>query len=293
MKGSIQTLIASLFMGTIGPFIKVIDGGIPIHSLSFFRVFIAALTLLCICPFLDKNTFKVQKQDWKHYIAVGLLTALSLGLFNAANHYTSIANAILIDSTFIFMVPPLAAIFLHEHFKKSHLVGLTIATIGIVIINPASSGNSLGNILAFGSAASFACLVVYMRFIDKNHGLGATMWYMSFAALFLLPMFAVYGPGNAADNIVPLIGIGVLSTATSYLLVNAALEKIESETASLIMYIATPVAAIALGYLFFNETMKPNAYFGGACLLLAGIFVALAPRVHIHHKPRAISAAAH
>ena len=217
MKKLAYILLAGFLWGFIGVSVKLIDHEINPFTLNFFRFFAAFLFLLIISPFMRKNEMNLGKKDIKSHAIIGLLFALTTSTFVYAISRTTIANTVLLQSLQAFFIMILAYFMLHEKITTTKVVTLVFALIGIYIINPLGTGDMVGNIVAVISGLFFALLTAYMRFTDRKVHHSHTIWFMFFAALFMLPFPFMFGVGLLLENLIYVLILAVLGTALPYL----------------------------------------------------------------------------
>jgi len=273
-KSHLILALAAIGGGTVGVLVKLIGSEIPIMTLVFYRVLIAFLFLLAVVPFLDKNAFKVSRKDLAGYFLVGVIYAVNLSLFVAANFFAPVQNVVLINSSYPFFVFVFAYFILRERITFTKIITLITALIAMSIINPFSlQGNELGNILAMLSAVFHALLLTGLRKENKSHGIGDVLWFFFFATLLLSPFPFIYGFGNVQAVLPFILVLGLVGTGLTYLFLNLALEKMEAEMASITSIIIGPLVAVALAVLIINESLNEKILTGGALLILAGIYL--------------------
>jgi len=270
MKGYFSVLLAGIFLGLIGPIVKLIGDSIPIMTASFFRMLIGMLFLLAIVPLMDKTAFRVGWKDLKHYILIGLLIAIDFSLYMMAYTLAPVSNVVLLTYTFPFLLAIISHFVLRERVTKLMLITFAIAFIGILVINPFQLGYLTGSLFALANALLYAIIYAYMRCIDKRHHIGVVFWFILFAAIFLSPAPFIYGLGSVSWNYLWVIVLGVFSTGMAYLFLNLGLERISAESVSLIVMTTEPVVAIALSILFTGEILTVNVFTGGILILAAG-----------------------
>lgn len=270
MKHHFYMIIAAVFLGTVGVIVKLIGTDVHYMTINFFRIFIGFLVLLIVAPRVDKKAFKVRKADLKDYFIIGLLLTAALSTYATSLLYTDVQNAVLLHYTYPFIVLILAYLMLNEKINETKIVTLIIALVGLVIINPFSmESNSLGNILAFLSAIFYGFLIVGMRKVDIDHGIGDAMWFFFFGSLILLP-FAVYFGFAGFSYLVVLLG---LATGLGHFFYNLALHKIEAEKGAIIATIIAPLVSIVLAAILVNEALNPRVIIGGTVLIISGIYL--------------------
>jgi len=196
-------------------------------------------------------------------------------LFVAANLFVPVQNVVLITNFSPFIVLILAALFLNEKITKTKIITLIVGIVGIAIINPFRFGeNALGNYLALGQAALYSVLIILMRKENREHKIGAIIWFFLFATLILLPFPFIYGLGNLSGSVMwYVLGLGILSTGVTYLFHNLALEKIGAEISSIVIMISMPLAGIIGAFIILGEDLNVRVITGGVILIIAGIYL--------------------
>ncbi len=285
MSKYIFLLLVTLSEATIGVFVKLTGGYIPIFTLNFYRVFFALLFLLAVVPFIDKNFWRISKKNIRPILIIGFLIAAQISIFNIAMSLVPIANVVIFWSVAPFFVFIFSTLFLKEKIRKEHILIFLIALIGILIAKPFGGGNTLGNTLSLIDGAVYATLVTYMRFEDKTESPGLVFWFMFMASVYLLPAFFIFGPGDFSHIIhysalglqLPVIlwvvCLGMISTGVAYLFITLTLKNIEASIYSLVDIIVSPIAAAFFGYLIFKEIPSINMIYGGVLLLISGFWL--------------------
>jgi drug/metabolite transporter (DMT)-like permease len=267
-------ILATICLATIGVLVKSIGEVVPIMSLSFLRMFIAFLFLLLITPITNKDFLKIKKEKLPKFLGIGIIYAIAITSYNAANFFTTIHNAVILHYMYPFFVLFFAYFLLKEKITKTKAITLAIALFGILVVNPLNiNSNVFGNLLALFGAIFYGILITEMRAVDKEHCPGNLIWFIFFASLILLPFAIIYGFGNFVVVIPELIFLGVVSTALAYMLYNIALEKMEAETASVTAMIFTPLISIILAIFLIGETLNLQTILGGLILVIAGVYL--------------------
>ncbi|MBI1970047.1 DMT family transporter [Candidatus Woesearchaeota archaeon] len=273
IKGQVAVFIAGFCFSLIGIFIKKIGTDIPIMSLTFVRVFIGLLFLAVTVPFLDKTIFHPNRKDLKDYAIIGFLMAVNFVLINAAFLYAPVSNVNLINTMYVVFTFLFSYIFLKEAFTRKMIMAAALGFIGLSFIHPFQNEYMLGNMLSLSNAIVFGLILVYLRREEKHHSLAVTFWFMLFTAIFLLPFPFLYGLGSWQAHIPALLGLGILSTGLSYLLLDYGLEFITADLASLIIMLTTPLLAIFFAVWLLGETLHFSMVIGGVMLLIAGLIL--------------------
>lgn len=270
----IYMILAALCLATIGVLVKLIGNNVPVMSLNFLRIFIGFITLIIIVPFIDRKWYKITKKDAKEFFLIGVVYAIALSFYTAANIFAPIQNVVLINYSYPFFVLLFGYFLLKEKVMSTKIITLIIAFVGLAIINPFQFGeNNFGNILALGGAFFYGLLIVEMRKEDKHHSIGDVIWFLIFASLILLPFPIMQGFGNISQVWIYVVLLGFVSTGLAYVFYNLALEKIEAEMGSIIATIITPSVSIILAVLLIGEQLNLKTIIGGGLLIISGLYL--------------------
>jgi len=267
-------ILAGIFAGVIGVFVKLIGDNVHFLTLMFYRMSFAVLLLIFIIPLLDKKWYKVTKHDLKGYLLVSIIMTITFTLFVVANLYAPVQNVVLITNIAPFIILILAYFLLNEKITKTKIITLCFAIVGIAILNPFNLGeNAFGNYLALGQAVFYSFLIILMRKQNKEHALGAVLWLFIFSSLILLPSPFIFGFGNFEEVWIYIIGLGFLSTGLTYLFHNWGLEKVGAEISSIIIMLTMPLSGILVAYFVLGEDINLRILIGGVILIFAGIYL--------------------
>lgn len=284
LKTGLLLALITFSEATIGVFVKLTDGLIPIQTLNFYTLAAAAAFLLIALP-LTGNQNDLPLDNLKDTIVVGLLIALQISVFNFAMTLAPIANVVIFWSVAPFFTFIFSAIFLGERPKWSYAAIFTIALAGIVVANPLKGDDMMGNLVALTDGAVYAAMITYMRYEGKTDSDNDIAWSMLVAALVLSPSLFIFGPGKVGAMIsysalgmeLPVLiwplCLGIVSTGFSYYGISLVLKKIHANTYALVDIIVSPVVATLLGYLVFAELPGTGMIFGGALLLISGFWL--------------------
>jgi len=283
MLGYIFIVLAGIFLGTIGIFVKLAGNVVNPFVLGFYRVFFAFLLLLIISPLIDSTTFNIKKKNLWQNALIGFLFAINFGATVIAYRFAPVQNVALILSTTPAIVLIFAYFMLKEKITKTKVITLLIVLAGLFILNPLRAEGFLGNIIALAVAISGGLMFVLMRKINSKESIGNVVWFFGFATLFLLPFPIIYGFGKIS---LAIIALGIVSTGAAYLFYNMAYETLEAETGNLIANIINPVTAVFLAVLILGEGINIQVITGGVILIVAGIYLKthtiMSKRIHHH-----------
>jgi len=284
-----EGITAGILFGTAAIFIRFLQN-MDTFQIAFWRLIIACLTLAVILIVLGKSlNLNLVRKNLKELLILSFLLSLHFIFFVSAVKDTTILNAtILVNTTPIFSVFISSFLF---NIKPSSLaiIGLTISFIGMCVIAYAEtvSANTLqegfspslkGDLEAVLAALVEAFYLNYGRKIRKQMTILSIMFPIYVLAAVIVGILSVPATNKIlilpteAGIILPLIGLGVLPTATAHTLYFSSLSNLKSfETAA--MALLEPVGATALGVILFQEIPAPLFVFGSTLILLGIFFI--------------------
>lgn len=286
-----EGIIAGVFFGTAAIFIRFLHD-LDAFYIAFWRLIVACLAIGILIIVLRKSfNFHVVRGNLKNLLVLSVFLALHFVLFTSAVKDTTILNAtVLVNTTPIFSV--FVSIFLFG-IKPSRfaIVGLIVSFIGVCVIcyaetavvsmavRPEGFMPSLkGDLAAVLAALVEAFYLNYGRKIRNEMTILPVMF-----PIYVLTAAVVGGLGATATSgiltlpagaeiIIPLVGLGILSTAVAHTLYFSSLSNLKSfETAT--MALLEPVGATFLGIILFREVPAPLFVLGAASILLGILFV--------------------
>ena len=196
MRTILLLLLITFSEATIGVFVKLTDGMIPIQTLNFYAISVAAAFLMLALPAATGRPIRLPRGNLRDTIVIGVLIATQISVFNYAMTLVPIANAVIFWSVAPFFTFMFSAVFLGERAGLEHVFVFGIAIIGIVLAKPLAGGYMLGNLVALADGAIYAAMITYMRYEGKSETGNDTAWSMLTAAIVLSPALLIYGPGD-------------------------------------------------------------------------------------------------
>jgi drug/metabolite transporter (DMT)-like permease len=232
--------------------------------LACFRALFAAVVLL---PFIRRADVR-----WRPMLVP---TALSFALMNvlfvSAMTRTTAAAAIFLQYTATVWAALLGVLFLGERIDRGSRVALVCAILGIGWIVAAEAGaeHFTGNLIALGSGAAYAGVVIGLRTLRTEGAAWLVTLNHGVAGLVLLPW--VLGRGVQLDAVQwTLVGaLGAVQMGLPYLLFARAVRTVTAQEAAL-MTLMEPVLNPCWVWLFWDETPPVSTIIGGA-FILAGL----------------------
>lgn len=261
--------------GQVGTTQTFLQEGISPVAVAGVRSAIGGGVLLIAVLAMRKIQFR--NWSWKWTILAALTIALFQSLFFTSVRFTGVAIGTVVT---IGSSPVFAGIveWLLWKRKPNRVWGIAtaLAIVGCVLLfvtKGEATVNPIGITLALCAGIMFALYTnCSKQLTEKEETLPAVAMTFSICAIMLLP-FSQDGVGWlwGAQNIWPMLFMGLVATAIAYVLFLAGLEKISSSSA-VTLSLAEPLTAALLGVFLIGEYLSPISWIG-VSLLLGGIIV--------------------
>ena len=279
-KGMSALLVASFFFATSAILIRFATEASAI-SLTFFRLFIAALAMILFASARRSLRF-LGRRDLTLVAISGVFLSLHFATFIFAVKETTIANATFLVNTSPVMLAALSPLIIKERTTSREAVSVLVAMLGVVLVAHAGNGFQafgLADLSALLAAFFVALYSIVGRYL-RTSGVSTacyTSYVYSVAALVALLMVGVLGeaPFRMYDtqNFVAILGLAFLPTAVGHSLYNYSLGSVKTVTANLFP-LMEPVLASLFAIPLFGEVPNQIQVAGYILILVAVIIVA-------------------
>jgi len=258
---------AFLFGSTFVVMKSAVESAEPVPFLSA-RFLLAALVL---APIAWKRS--ASPRLWQD----GALAAAALGagyVFQTVGlQYTTGSVSAFVTYLFVVLVPILSALLLHHLPSRPTVVGLVVATTGLVLLTGGAGSLGRGELLTLGCAVCFAFHVVILSVVAPRHDpwrLTAVQLLLVGAVLFVPGLFQ----GGYGFGITPWVAAVYTAVAASAAALGLQTwgQRLIGPTRTALLLLVEPVSAAFLGYAVGDRLGLPGLV--GAVLILTGIAIA-------------------
>ena len=285
--GYIAGIVTGVTYGLNPLFAKpLLEMGVSIDTMLSFRYLMAVL-ILGIWLVARKESLRINAAQTVRLVILGILFALSSATLFFSYNYIPAGLA----TTIVFLYPVLVAlimVILKVYPTWQVWLSIILTFAGVIILSLPSSGvsfNAVGLLLAGASALVYA---MYLIIVNRSRRLRTVSNHVLtfYALLFGSLLFLGHGLSSGGDLLAGvhgwfcwlcLIGLAIFPTLMS-LLCLAASTRLIGATKTSVLGVAEPVTAIAVGCIFFNESLTLNVITGVAITLFAVTFMALTDR---------------
>ena len=238
------------------------------------------LTLVLMTPMTLLN--RRRREDLRHVSKKGVLISALSGTLLAfhftawalALDYTDVFAASAIWGTYLLMTALFSSWLLHEKTSGGALVGMVIATVGVVVCNLGGGfGKLSGNLLALLAALLQALYTLCGRkaraWLDTNTYTSIVYLFTFFWMALILLVFGIQPKGFQPQNILWALCLAVFCTLLGHTMLSASLKYFKAPTVSAVMLI-TVVTAPLVVFLFLGDVPSSSTLIGG-CIILIGL----------------------
>jgi len=285
-KGLLCGIMAAVCYGTnpLGA-LPLYAEGVNTSSVLFYRFSLAAV-VLGLMLLVERHSLAVNRHELRVLSTLGLLFSASSITYYQSFHFMDAGIA----STILFAYPVMVAVIMalryHEQVHVSTVVSIILSLAGIGLLYQGDSGSTLsvaGIVLVLLSALFYALYIVVVRQTDVHmSSLKLTFYVLLFCTLVLL-VYSFIAPHQTLQ-LPPsprawfYAGwLGLVPTVLSLVFMAIAVREIGA-TPTAIMGALEPLMAVAIGVLFFGETMTSRLALGIAVILTAVLLVVMGKR---------------
>jgi len=269
-KGLVYISITALLWSSSGLFIKILT--LNAFQISFYRSFIAAVTLLIISFVKNK---KVKFEFDKFTVLASVFYAGILIFFVIANKLTTSANAIFLQFTAPIYLLFLEPFFLKTKFRRKDLVTILICISGMALffMGRLEIGNIYGNLIAILTGICFAMFTLFIKWkksLGNENTIISIIYGNILVGLICFPLISNDLVISSTQFYV-LLYMGVVQIGVSYFIFNIGIKYVSATEA---MIIGMLEAIFNPVWVFFGvgEVPASTALIGAAIIFAAIIF---------------------
>ncbi|MBR5181535.1 MAG: EamA family transporter [Clostridiales bacterium] len=270
--GDILIIIAGLFWGSMGIFVRHLNGlGFTSIQVACVRLVTAGILFSLILLIKDPKGFKIKAKDIPLFLALGLVSILffTCCYFTAIRLMTMSTAAILLYTSPIWVMV-LSVIFLKEKITSRKIIALVLAFAGCVLVSGFGGKVTLiGILVGLGSGLGYGLYSIFGTFALKNYQpLTVTCYTFLIAGLgsvFVSNPVDLISKIQAAGSLPKLLGFipltAVITAVIPFLLYTLGLNKTTASKAAVLATVE-PAAATLFGFFVMKESIGPVAVCG-------------------------------
>ncbi|TAM05144.1 MAG: DMT family transporter [Paraburkholderia sp.] len=288
-QGVLMLASGGLLMGTIGIFVE--EARLGAMTLVFFRCLFGMLALAAYCQY---KGWLSPRQFTRRTFALALVSGVLMvtqwvGFFDSI-HRTSIAVATVVFHVQPFWVVLIGAALFKEKLGADRLGWIGIAFVGLVLASGVLAQDNLqghpryliGVAEALGGSVLYASVTLIAKHLGdcRPHLLALVQCAVGTLCLPLIaPLFAPLELAHiSAAQWGWLVGMGVLHTGLSYVLIYGALPRLTTPVIAVLLFVY-PLTAIAVDALVYGRALSVAQLAGMVLIVAASLGVNLGWRL--------------
>ena len=287
-KGIAYAIIAAITFGLIPMFaVPVLKAGnIDTVSVLFYR-FLFAAVIMGFLTILAGRSFKIKLKELVALSMFGLsYTFTALGLLYSYNLIPS-GIATTIHSMYPITVTVFSIVFLKEKVSPKVLLAVLGCITGVFLMCWSSGATSvLGIVIVSSTVISYTAYLLMMSksSIKNLDPMPLNFYVMGFAALAVFSISPLLTPDGIApitvrSDFINLLLLALIPTVISNIVLIMAVKR-AGATKTAIMGSFEPVAALAVGVVYFNEVLTSTGVLGFIIILVSITFVIIQSTKH-------------
>jgi drug/metabolite transporter (DMT)-like permease len=226
--------------------------------------------------------------DWLLLLAMGIAgVALFAPLQYLGLRYTTAANAALLQALAPLITGLLAALLIKERMSRYQILAALVGLLGVLVLISGGSlafwrtmESGIGDLIILVAVTLWALYTVISRLVTARRTvLSATGLSTFFGVPFLL-VAMVWELQTTAMQMTPglalaILYVGISPTVIGFLSWNGGVRRL-GPSGAMVFYNTLPLYGAMLAYLFLGEEIGWAHLAGGALIVVAGIWAALA-----------------
>ncbi len=289
MRGNALLLLAAFIWGVA--FVAQKSGGDQLGAITFngARSIVGCAGLFAALPLLDRlgvthpcSGADQRKNLWLGGILCGLALFAATNLQQLGLLYTTVGKGGFITALYIVLVP-LLGLLLRRRVPILTWIGVVLAAVGLYLLcGRGETGINVGDLLVLGCALMFAVQILLVsHFSPKVDGVRLSCIQFLVVGILNMPLMFVFEEPSLsamAENWLPLLYAGLLSSGVAYTLQIVAQKDTNPTTASLLMSLESVFAVLAGWVLIGDKLSLPELV--GCGLMFVAIVLAQLPDRH-------------
>jgi drug/metabolite transporter (DMT)-like permease len=256
-------------------FVQVQDA-IALYPLFAFLAVRFAISTLVLAPFAWRSLRVLPRRGYVVGVGVGALLASAYALQTAGLDLTTVASTGFITGLYVVFTPLLALAFFGTPVPRALWVGVALAVVGLLLLNGAPGGSTLGNVLVLGNAVFQAFQITAMeRYAPRYDPRALTFLQMATSFVGFTFVALTFGELEVPHGRTvwgALLVTGIFAGALGYLIATWVQAHTTATRAALVFTLEAPFAAL-FGVLLADEVLGWAGWLGCA-VMMAGLLVA-------------------
>ncbi|APO87972.1 DMT family transporter [Marivivens sp. JLT3646] len=278
-RAIIFKVLSVLLFVVMAGIIKSVSDHVPPGQSVFFRSLFAIPVIVVWLAMRKELRIGFKTQNPMNHVWRGVIGTSAMAMTFGALGLLPLPEMTAIGYAMPIFVVVFAAMFLNEPVRLFRLMTVAVGLVGVMIImaprlsvDVIDVSETLGAVLALGSAVTAALAQVFIRKLTKTETTSSIVFWFSVTATGLSLLTIYWGwvvptPKEAALLVLAGIigGVGQILLTSSYRLADASFVA-PFEYSSMLF-------SIAIGFAFFDEVPTSTTLIGASVVIFAGILI--------------------
>lgn len=278
-----------MVMGTVFWAGAFITGKMGVHLLSplvltFLRMALAAAIIFPIMIHVEKDNWKIKREDLKYAVATGVVGMIGYHIFFFyALRYTDASKAAMINAINPLLTATLAAVFLQEKLSSRRAFFIIIALVGVLLTlsdwnmdNITNFNFNIGDLLMLAGSTLWAVYsIIVKKVLNRFTPLKLTSYTFLTAAVIIFP-FAIpdlVGIDFSVTGWMPFMAVlymAVFPSVLGYTIQQMAIKELGAGRTALFINLV-PVFSTIFAVVFLGEKLFMLNIASGALIIFSVI----------------------
>lgn len=272
VQATLIAVLATALFSVVPPSVRLLSDTLSSWQIVFVR---AAFGVVAIGGFLSWSGLHELKsrQVGIHFVR-SAFNFVGMVMWFWALGLIELAKGIAIHFTMPLFITLFAFVFLRERVGPRRLAAMAVGFAGVLIIlRPGMIETGLPELAILGSAALYGGAVIYLKIVVRSETPLAVTFYTNLfmALLCIVPTWMYWAP-MTADDILPVLGLGVCGLFAPFM-VAMALEKADASLIAAFDFLRLPFTA-AFGFALFGEVPDEFVWAGAAIIFASTYYIA-------------------
>lgn len=223
----------------------------------------------------------ITRNQWFLLLAVGLVSATTLGLWAISLTYTTVAKSMLLNNLTPIFASAGSWVFLGRRFDSRFITGIAIAVVGALFLgledlHGSDAESLIGDAYALLSAVFLGAYFLLVEQLRTRFDSTTILLCRCAVGVMILIPLVCFTEGQVFPtsivSILAVLGLGVVSEGLGQNLIANCMSKFSSSFVSLFLLLE-PIVSALLGWLIFAENLSVVTGVGFG-IILSGIYLA-------------------
>ena len=202
-------------------------------------------------------------------LSAGVALCLTMTFFVLSNKLTTAANAIVLQFTAPVFIMVISVLFLGKRFTAADVIAvvITLGGISLFFFDKLESGGMLGNFVALGAGAAFACYYISLGSSNGGERLSAIVIANALTFVVSIPFLFLAPPRLTGSSVLCILILGIVQLGIPYVILARAAEYCPPLACSLLGAVE-PLLNPVWVFLFDGEAPGVWALLGGGVVIV-------------------------